>query len=278
MSTLFDLRKYAQACHEILTLLSRHRRLTVEMARRELADRYLGQVFGWLWVIGHPVLQMAVYVFVFAYVFDIRVGGARPLPLSYTVYLLSGLIPWLGFQDAMSRSCVAVTSHTNLVKQVVFPVEVLPVKSVLASLATMLICLTLLVAYVLLFHQSLLWTYLLVPVLLVLQVLAMVGVSYCLASVGVYFKDVKDFVQVFAVLGIYLLPVFYLPEQVPSLFRPFLYLNPFSYLAWCYQDALFFGEFVHWWAWLVLPCLSLGVFGAGYRLFRKLKIMFGSAL
>jgi lipopolysaccharide transport system permease protein len=83
---------------------------------------------------------------------------------------------------------------------------------------------------------------------------------------------------VFAVTGVYLIPAFYLPEFVPPLFRPVLYLNPVSYLIWCYQDLLFYGRLEHWWAWLVLPAISLSVFYIGHRTFNVLRTMFGNVL
>ena len=106
----------------------------------------------------------------------------------------------------------------------------------------------------------------------------MIGVAYVLAAVGTYFRDLKDFVQVFCIAGMYLMPVVYLPTMVPRVFRPLLYLNPFSYMAWCYQDACYFGRFEHPWAWPVFLGGSLGMFYLGYRVFRKLKICFGSVL
>ena len=278
MIYLFNIKNHLQAFRELLDLLTRHRQLTIEMAKREINDRYLGQVFGVLWAIGHPLMMMAVYVFVFAYVFKVRIGGTLELPLDYTTYLLAGLIPWFGFQEAMSKSSTVIISNANLVKQVIFPIEVLPVKGVIASLITQIIFLILLLVYVLTTHHFLLWTYILLPVLIVLQTMAMIGVAYALAAIGTYLRDIKDFVQVLCVANFYLLPSLYLPEFVPAVFRPVLYVNPFSYLVWCYQDALYFGRFEHKWAWVVFSILSIGIFIIGYRLFRKLKVMFGNVI
>ena len=108
--------------------------------------------------------------------------------------------------------------------------------------------------------------------------MAMMGISYMLSAVGAYFKDIKDFVQLFGVAGMYAMPIFYLPGWVPELFKPVLYANPFSYLVWCYQDVFYFGEIVHPLAWGVNAVLSLIIFTLGYRFFRKVKPGFGSAL
>ena len=256
---------------ELAGTLRRYRALTVEMARRELTEQYAGQAFGKIWVIVHPLFLIGLYVFVFAVVFKTRIGGTVELPLDYTTYLLSGLIPWLAFQQSMSRACVALTSQSNLVKQVVFPIEVLPAKTVLASLVPQLVGFVVLFAYVIATFGMPPVTYVLIPVLLAFQLLAMMGVAFALAAVGAYLRDAKDFVQLFCMMGVYLLPVVYLPEWVPTLFKPLLYLNPFSYMVWAYQDALYFGRFQHPWAWGVFAAGSVFVFSAGYRLFRSLR-------
>jgi lipopolysaccharide transport system permease protein len=111
---------------DLWTLVTKHRVLTLHLARREVTDRYTGQVLGLLWTILHPLTLILVYVFVFRYVFRVTIGGSGALPFDYTTYLLAGVIPWLGFQDALARSSTVMTANANLVKQVIFPVEILP--------------------------------------------------------------------------------------------------------------------------------------------------------
>lgn len=267
-----------QAFSEIISVLTRHWELTFAMARREVADRYIGQNFGLFWTVGHPLFMMGVYVFIFGFVFKTKLGGTLEMPLDYITYLLSGLVAWMGFQESMAKSCVAITGNASLVKQVVFPLEILPVKGVVSSLFQQSIMICLLVAYVLISYGSLPWTYLLLPLLMVFQAMAMIGIAYFFAAVGSYFRDLKDFVQLFAVAGIYLLPVVYLPSWVPPVFKPLLYANPFSYFIWCYQDALYYGRIEHPWAWGIAMLESLVFLIIGYRFFRKLKPGFGNVL
>jgi lipopolysaccharide transport system permease protein len=266
------------AWRDLWLLGTKHRNLTLEMAKRELTDRYMGQILGTVWTILHPIVLILVYVVVFAYVFKVAMGGTREAPFDYTTYLLAGVIPWLSVQEALAKSSTVIVANANLVKQVIFPIEVLPVKTVLATLVGQIIFMGLLAGYVLISYHTLPWTYLLAPVLVVLQMVMMIGLCYAVSALGVFLRDVKDFVQVFSIVGVYLMPAFYLPESVPRLFRPILYVNPFSYLIWCYQDLLYFGRFVHWWAWLVTLGFSLAAFFGGYRLFRTLKVGFGNAL
>jgi lipopolysaccharide transport system permease protein len=278
MFSAINLRANLQAFQELTVLLTRHRRLTLELAKREIGERYSGQFFGTFWAIGHPLALMLIYVFVFAFVFRTRVGGTLDMPLNYTSYMLAGLIPWLTFQEAMMKSGTVIVSNANLVKQVIFPIEVLPVKGVVATLATQIIFLGLLIAYNLWNYHRLHWTFALLPLLFALQALGMIGSSYLLASIGTYFRDVKDFVQVFCSVAFFILPILYLPEAVPRAVRAVLYVNPFSYMVWCYQDILYFGRFAHPWSWVVFVGMSIFIFVLGYRVFRKLKVMFGNVL
>ncbi len=278
MYSVFNTKSNLQAFRELISLLTRHRQLTLALAKREIGERYSGQFFGTFWTIGHSLTLMFVYIFVFGWVFKTQIGGTADLPLDYTTYLLAGLIPWLAFQESMAKAGTVIVANANIVKQVIFPIEVLPVKGVVATLVTEGIFFALLAAYTLITHHALLWTYLLLPVLFVVQALAMIGVSYLLAAVGAYFRDVKDFVQDFSTVAFFIMPMLYVPESVPAAVRGILYVNPFSYMVWSYQDILYFGYLRHPYAWVVFIGLSLFVFVFGYRVFRRLKTMFGNVL
>jgi len=269
---------HVRAIHDIIALLTSHRQLTWEMTKKELTDKYAGQVLGTIWVLGHPLIMIAVYIFLFVIVYRARIPAEMQLELDMTAYLLTGLLPWMAFQESMGKASTAILNESNLVKQVIFPIEILPVKGVIVSLITQILTMSLLLAYIALKCRTVHLTTALLPVLVIFQAMAMIGVSYMLSSVGVFFRDIKDFVQVFCFAGIFLMPIMYLPVQVPTIFRPILYLNPFSYMVWCYQDAIFFGRFEHPWAWGVFAGMSVAVFYIGYGIFYKLKHMFGNVL
>lgn len=278
MKRLMTASSPSKVLYDFYSLLRRHHELIWEMTRREFSDKYAGQAIGILWALGHPLVLMGIYVFVFNFVFKTRMGGNVALPLDYTAYLLSGLIPWMAFQDAMGKSATVIVNNANLVKQVVFPTEILPLKGVIASCVTQSIFFFLMMAYVLIRYKSLPLTYLLIPALFLAQAICMTGVSYIISSLSVYFRDIKDLLQVFCLANIYIMPIFYLPEMVPKIFKPVLYLNPFSYMIWCYQDVLYFGELRHPWAWLVFGIGAVTIFYTGYRVFMRLKVFFGNVL
>jgi lipopolysaccharide transport system permease protein len=271
-------RTHAAAFGQMIAYLGRHRRLTWELAKREIVERYAGHVLGTLWAVGHQLALIGVYILLFGYVLKLRVGGTAELPLDFTTYMLAGLIPWMSFQEAMNRGVVSITANASLVKQVVFPLEVLPLKGILAAMVTQVIATALLIVYVLLSNGHLPATYLALPALWLLQLLAMGGVCFLLAAVGAYIRDLKEVLQVFGTVGVYIIPTVYLPEQVPSVLRPLLYVNPFSHLVWCYQDVCYFGRCQHPWAWVVFGLGSVAAFYLGYRCFLRCKTYFGSVL
>ncbi len=272
---------HSRALRDLGLLLTRYRELAWEMTKQEITHRYAGQALGVFWAIGHPLALIAVYVFVFSFVFGLRFAEVLDVPRDYTTYILAGLIPWMAFQESMNKGCGVILTNSRLVKQVVFPVQVLPLTVVLASLLTQLVATVVLFGYLLFTRTELPPTLALLPLLVVFQALAMAGVAYLLASVSVFFRDLREIVQVFGMIGLYLAPIFYQPSALEKLgpgFTLILWLNPFSYLVWCYQDVIYFGRLAHPVAWVVLPVFSVICFYSGYRVFRRLSHGFGSAL
>jgi lipopolysaccharide transport system permease protein len=265
-------KKNISAFIEEIRILIRNRDLILVMAKREISDRYVGQVFGLAWSVGHPLVLIGIYIYVFAYVFKVKVGGENDLPLDYTTYILCGLVPWLAMQECIIKACSVMISNAGLVKQVVFPLEVLPAKTVLATMFSQSISFMALLIYVL-FSANFLWaTYLLFPVVLMCQILLMLGLSFLLSALGAYFRDLKDITQILATVSVYLLPIFYLPSMVPEMFKPLVSFNPFSHMIWVYQDMIYYGRLEHPISWIVFPSTSILIFVYGYRVFRRLKI------
>jgi lipopolysaccharide transport system permease protein len=248
------------------------------MVRGDLTGRYRGQFLGSVWIIAHPLVLTIIYLFLFGVVLSQRIGGTRELPLDYTAYILSGLVPWLTFQASMNTSVVSITANSKLVKQFIFPIEILPIRDVVSSLVTWLVGVSVTLIYVVLSQKVVMATWALLPLVFGMQCVAMIGVAFTLSAVAVFFKDIKDFVQLFCVIAIFLLPIVFLPGWVPPIFRPILWINPFTYMIWVYQDVMYFGRIEHPFAWFVFFAWSVLAFAAGFRLFKRTKPLFGNLL
>lgn len=267
-----------KAVRRIVALYVKQRHLLVEMVKRDILDPHAGHVLGGIWMVVHPLAMMGVYMFLFGVVMKARIHQSHEMPLDYSAYILSGMVPWLAVQLAMTKAASVIVSNRNLVKQTIFPVEILPARAVISAMVPQAISLVALIIYVLFTHGGLFWTYLLLLPLLVLHLAFMLGISFVLSAVSVAVRDMKELVQVFSLVGIFLVPVVFLPDWVPAVFKPVIYANPFSYLIWCYQDVLYFGRIAHPLAWVVTFILALVSLGMGSRLFGRVKSFFGDAL
>ena len=142
-----------------------------------------------------PLFLLAVYATIYGVVFRSKIGHTHALPHNFTVYLLSGLVPWFAFQLSMAKSASVISSNANLVKQVVFDLPLLPIAAALASCLSLVLGVGFLGIYTLVVYKSLPLIYLMLPLLIVSQILAMAGIGFALAALGAFVKDIRDIVQ-----------------------------------------------------------------------------------
>jgi lipopolysaccharide transport system permease protein len=275
---MIDPRAYKQAFRELFALLTQRRSLTWEMAKREIESEHAGKQLGRFWGIFQPLALLAVYAVVYGVVFRAKIGGTYELPRNFTIYLLSGLVPWFAFQLAMAKAAAVIPGNAALVKQVVFDLNVLPISTALAAALPLVLGVGFIAVYTLATYGTLPISYIGLPLIVILQWFAMAGVAFGLAALGAFVKDVRDVVQLSAIVLIFLMPIVYLPGSVPAAFDPVLWLNPFTYMVYCYQDVLYFGRIAHPISWIAFGVGSLLVFALGYRLFRRVRPYFANVL
>ena len=253
----------------LMASVARHRRLVFELARREITDSHAGQAAGAVWIVVHPIAMFVIYAFLFTAVFKVRIGDRGPT--DYLVYLFAGLSPWLLTQDVLSRASNIMLANATIVKKVMFPAEALVAKSVLAGLKVQSALFLLVIIYIVTIRLNVPVTFLLLPILIVLHVLILWGLSLLLSIATPYFRDIAEFVRIFLLVNMYLIPVLYLPDMVPAGLRVLLVVNPFSHLVWCYQDVLYFAQISHPASWLVLAAFAVGATALGSYAFSRLK-------
>lgn len=268
----------AGSAHDLWRLCRDQHRLIGLLARREIVDRFADSMLGGLWAVLHPIFTMLVYVLVFGTLLRLRIPSGSGLPGDYTLFFIAGYLPWMALQDSAQRGAVAITSNANLVKQVVFPLEVLPLKTVLACTLPQLVGTVFLVGYRALSGAGCPRTLALLPALLLTQLMGMAGVALALAALSVFVRDIKEVVHMLAALGLYLLPVLYVPGSLPPVFETLLAWNPVSHLIWMYHDAVFHGAIAHPLSWAIGPAFAVATLAAGHRLFFALKPYFGNCL
>ena len=207
--------------------LWRHRELIWRLSVRDVAGRYRGSVLGWGWSLLTPLLMLAVYTFVFSTIFKARWGDLEALgPLGFAINLFAGLIAFNLFSESVNQSPQLVLANPNYVTKVIFPLEILAVVNVAGAAFHALTSLGVLVVFELVAVRqvplSLLW----LPLVWLPLLTGCLALSWLLAALGVYLRDVGQVVGVVTSMLMFLSAVFYPLSALPPHWQPVLGLNP----------------------------------------------------
>ncbi|WP_446739747.1 ABC transporter permease [Pseudomonas sp. TH15] len=272
----------AHSISPLLFLLGfwRNKQIIYQMTRREVASRYKGSALGLLWSLFNPILMLVVYTFVFSEIFKARWGGAGgdDSKTQFAVVLFVGIIVLNLFCEVINRAPGLIVSNANFVKKVVFPVETLSLVTVLAALFNSAINLTVLLVALVVFNGAIPWTALLIPLVILPLVLLIVGLSWFLASLGVFIRDVGQTINIITTVLMFLSPVFYPLDAVPERFRSIILLNPLTFIIEQSRAVLIWGDLPNWSGLLIYSGASLVIAYMGYIWFQKTRKGFADVL
>ncbi len=197
--------------------------LLSELVRRDLSVRYAGSFGGAAWALLNPLILCGLYSLVFSLI--VRMAPPAGFRGTYTEFLLAGLLPWLGLQDALVRSASAVTDQAHLVKKISFPVGILVVASLLSALVLQAAGLFVFAALSGGFGAGEVH---LLPLALgfALQALALAGPAFALAAGSVLFRDLAQLIGPLLTVAFYLTPILYPENLVPPSLAWALEVNP----------------------------------------------------
>ena len=258
--------------------VANNRSLIWELAKRELRERHAGSLLGSTWIVLLPLAQLAIYAVVFTQIFKVKLGGTADMPLGYTTYLFAGLLPWLAIADGLIRNSISMTANANLVKQVVFPIELLPLKSSIAAVTLQVVSTGIAMVFILLNEHTLPLTVALLPVAIALELGMLVGVGWILAVIGVFVRDLKEIIQVALGILVYCIPAFYTAEAVPGALRIPVLLNPFTHIIYVFQDVMYYGRIGHPLSWVIAAGITATALLVGNSFFQRCKPHLGSML
>lgn len=225
-----------------LRILWRNRELLVALVQREVLGRYRGSVMGVMWSFFNPILMLAVYTFVFSVVFKARWSVTSDSKTEFALVLFAGLIAYGIFSECLNRAPTLIVSNPNYVKKVVFPLEVLPVVVMGAALFHALVSTLVWFAFYFVFFGMPPATALILPFVFLPLVLLTLGLSWLLASLGVYLRDVSQVVTVLTSVLMFMSPVFYPISALPSEFQQILLMNPLTASIEMLRDVIYWGR------------------------------------
>ena len=259
--------------------LWRNRQLIIQMTKREVVGRYKGSVVGLAWSFFNPIFMLAVYTVVFSMIFKARWGvGGEESKTQFALILFVGMIVLNLFIEVINRAPSLILSNVNYVKKVVFPIEILPVISMGAALFHALISFGVLLFFFVIFNGYINWTVVYFPIIFLPLIILSLGLSWMLASLGVFIRDVGQTVGLLMTLLMFLSPVFYPISAVPLKLQKFIMLNPLTFIIEQARAEVIWGRSPNWIGLLFYMLVASFFMWIGYAWFQKTRKGFADVL
>ncbi|MBZ6066637.1 ABC transporter permease [Aeromonas schubertii] len=254
------------------------RHLITTLVRREVASRYRGSLFGNLWALFTPLFMLAVYTFIFSVVFKARWSGGTDSRSEFALVLFAGLMVFNLFAECFNRAPRLILENVNYVKKVVFPLDILPWVALGSALTNLVISfLVWLTFYAIAFGTPHL-TVVLFPIVIIPLLFLIMGISWALAAMGVFLRDLSQLVGVISTILMFLSPIFYPVEALPEEYRHWLNINPLTSVIAQVRDVLYWGKLPSWELYGFSLLTGTVVMVAGFALFQKTRKGFADVL
>jgi lipopolysaccharide transport system permease protein len=257
----------------------RNRQLIAQMTKREVVGRYKGSVVGLGWSFFNPIFMLAVYTIVFSMIFKARWGvDGDESKTEFALILFVGMIALNLFSEVLNRAPGLILSNVNYVKKVVFPIEILPIISMGAALFHALISFSVLLFAVVVFNGNLHWTVIYLPVIFIPLIMLSLGLSWMLASLGVFIRDVGQTIILITTLLMFLSPVFYPISAVPLRLQKVIMANPLTFIIEQSRAVIIWGQQPSWMGLGLYLLISIILMWIGYSWFQKTRKGFADVL
>ena len=244
-----------------------YRELLKTNIKKEIRGKYKGSWLGVLWTFLNPLLMLAVYSFVFPYILRVNVDN-------YTIFMIVALIPWNFFTTAIQSGTGSVVANGNILKKVYFPREIIPISITTSQSVNFLITCIIMAVFIIFSGVGFSVHALLFPLLVLIQYILILGLTFILSALTVFVRDIDHFVSVILMLGFYATPIVYQGEMLPKKFQIFLKLNPMAQLVEAYRSILYYHRMPDMTMLVIWGLGSVALLVVGYLIFKKLEKSF----
>ena len=243
----------------------------VQISKNDIKSRYAGSFFGLFWALLYPLLFLACYAAVYIFIFKVDSGVFTGI--HYVIFIFSGLVPFLGFSESFSAGASSVVSNIGLLKNTLFPIEYVPVKTVITSSVTQAMGFLIVLAALVFTGRIGLTT----PFFLMIwffQLLFEIGIAWILSAIMVVVRDLQNVVNILTMMMMLMSPIAYPPGTATGVMAVLLQINPAYYVIVPYQQVFMYGQLPGADVFGKLVLISCLVFIAGYYFFLRMKRIF----
>ena len=249
------------------------------MSWREVVGRYKGSILGLGWSFFNPIIMLAVYTFVFAIIFKARWGvDGGESRVDFAIILFAGLIIHTFFAEVINASPNMILQNKNYVKKVVFPLEILPFILLGSALFHAFVSFLVLLIGLFIIKGTFQWTIIFVPIVILPILFVTIGLSWILASLGTFLRDISQSVVILTMVMLFLAPIFYPLNVIPESYHIYILMNPLTFIIQQFRDVVIFGNLPNWAGLGMYFIMSLLVLWIGYAWFQKTRRGFADVL
>ncbi len=254
--------------------------LLLNLTLRDLRSKYKRSVLGWTWSVLNPLVAVVVYSAVFSIFLRIEPSVGDPSGLdSYAVFLLVTLLPWQFHVTSLTEANRSITANSSLITKIFFPRWVLPTSAVLARFLTLIVEMFVLLVLIALWEGHIAFQWIpVVAALMILQLLFTIGLALIISAANVYFRDIQHFLMVALQPWMFLTPILYPLNLVPTdkeflgvSYRTLYQLNPMVSWAKAYRNVLYDLRFPSLERWLAILAATFIVLYLGFKIFNRLE-------
>ena len=256
---------------KLLKDLYTYRELLKTNITKDIGGKYKKSALGVAWSFLNPLLQIAVYAFVFQVVLKSNIED-------YAVYLCCGLIPWQYFAGIVNKGAATIIDNGNVIKKVYFPREILPISVVTSEGVNFMIATVIILIFMLGGGRPFTIYLLFYPLILAIQYIVSIGVALIVSSISVYFRDLIHILGILIQLLFYATPIVYSINQVPSNFAWVMKINPMAYLIEGYRAIFYNGQMPDLKGLAIALGMGIVLFIIGRFTFSKLQKRFAEEL
>lgn len=255
----------------IVKNLFKYRELLKTSVQKDVRGKYKNSFLGVVWSFLNPLLQIAVYAFVFGKILNVNEEN-------YTVFICCGLIPWTFFSTAINRCAFVMIENSNVLKKVYFPREIIPISVVISEAINFIISSVIILCFVIFSGLGISFTWLFYPFILLVLYVFLIAISFVVSSITVYFRDLQHFIGVFLQLLFYATPIAYSAKRVPEQFSWIIKYNPVAYIIEGFRDIFIHHNIPDISALFGVLLVSMFMCVIGYVIFNNLQKGFAEEL
>ncbi len=236
----------------------------------DLRYRYAGSAMGLFWNVLIPLLQILILTIVFSSIMEIRLPGAGSTK-AFAIYLCSGLLPWLGFSECVTRGTQSFLENATYLKKLPIPEQIFVAQNAVGSTLSLGISMSLLFFLTLILEVKITLPWLMVPTVILLFQFFGFGLGLMLGSLNVFFRDIGQGLGIVLQMWMWLTPIVYVKDILPDLFQKLLVFNPAFPFIDALQGVIVGGLWPAPWQWGLMVFWALTAPLTGYMILRKLK-------